>query len=75
MSAGGITIEDDVLVAANTNELMEQREQNQAYLSYAEIPEQSSPTRSLSRQKKTEVQKIKQLYETAFPEDEQIPMG
>ena len=73
MSAGGITIEDDVLVAANTNELMEQREQNQACLSYAEIPEQSLPTRSLSRQKKTEGQKIKQLYETAFPKDEQIP--
>ena len=73
MSAVGITIEDDVLVAANANELMEQREQNQACLSYAEIPEQSSPTRSLSRQKKTEGQKIKQLYETAFPKDEQIP--
>ena len=73
MSAGGITIQDDVLVAANTNELMEQREQNQACLSYAEIPEQSLPTRSLSRQKKTEGQKIKQLYETAFPKDEQIP--
>ena len=73
MSAGGITIEDDVLVAANANELMEQREQNQACLSYAEIPEQSLPTRSLSRQKKTEGQKIKQLYETAFPKDEQIP--
>ena len=73
MSAGGITIEDDVLVAANANELMEQREQNQACLSYAEIPEQSSPTRSLSRQKKTEGQKIKLLYETAFPKDEQIP--
>ena len=73
MSAGGITIEDDVLVAANANELMEQREQNQTCLSYAEIPELSSPTRSLSRQKKTEGQKIKQLYETAFPKDEQIP--
>ena len=73
MSAVGITIEDDVLVAANADELMEQREQNQACLSYAEIPEQSSPTRSLSRQKKTEGQKIKQLYETAFPKDEQIP--
>ena len=73
MSAVGITIEDDVLVAANANELMEQREQNQACLSYAEIPEQSLPTRSLSRQKKTEGQKIKQLYETAFPKDEQIP--
>ena len=73
MSAGGITIEDDVLVAANANELMEQREQNQGCLSYAEIPELSSPTRSLSRQKKTEGQKIKQLYETAFPKDEQIP--
>ena len=54
-------------------EMREQREQSQACLGYAEIPEQSSPTRSLSRQKKTEVQKIKQLYETAFPEDEQIP--
>ena len=73
MSAGGITIEDDVLLAANADELMEQREQNQACLSYAEIPEQSLPTRSLSRQKKTEGQKIKQLYETAFPKDEQIP--
>lgn len=73
MSAGGITIQDDVLLAANVDELMEQREQNQAYLSYAEIPELSSPTRSLSRQKKTEGQKIKQLYETAFPKDEQIP--
>ena len=73
MSAGGITIQDDVLLAANANELMEQREQNQACLSYAEIPEQSLPTRSLSRQKKTEGQKIKQLYETAFPKDEQIP--
>ena len=73
MSAGGITIQDDVLLAANADELMEQREQNQACLSYAEIPEQSLPTRSLSRQKKTEGQKIKQLYETAFPKDEQIP--
>ena len=73
MSAVGITIEDDVLVAANANELMEQREQNQACLSYDEIPELSLPTRSLSRQKKTEGQKIKQLYETAFPKDEQIP--
>ena len=73
MSAVGITIEDDVLLAANANELMEQREQNQTCLSYAEIPEQSLPTRSLSRQKKTEGQKIKQLYETAFPKDEQIP--
>lgn len=60
MSAGGITIEDDVLLAANADKLMEQREQNQACLSYAEIPEQSLPTRSLSRQKKTEGQKIKQ---------------
>ena len=41
---------------------MEQREQSQACLGYAE-----------SRQKKTEGQKIKHLYETAFPEDEQIP--
>ena len=73
MSAGGITIQDDVLLAANADELMELREQNQACLSYAEIPEQSLPTRSLSRQKKTEGQKIKQLYETAFPKDEQIP--
>ena len=73
MSAGGITIQDDVLLAANANELMEQREQNQGCLSYAVIPEQSLPTRSLSRQKKTEGQKIKQLYETAFPKDEQIP--
>ena len=73
MSAGGITIEDDVLLAANANELMEQREQNQTCLSYVEIPEQSLPTRSLSRQKKTEGQKIKQLYEKAFPKDEQIP--
>ena len=73
MSAVGITLEDDVLLAANTDELMEQREQDQACLSYAEIPEQSLPTRSLSRQKKTEGQKIKQLYETAFPKDEQIP--
>ena len=73
MSAGGITIQDDVLLAANADELMEQREQNQACLSYAEIPELSSPTRSLSRQKKTEGQKIKLLYETAFPKDEQIP--
>ena len=73
MSVGGITIEDDVLLAANADKLMEQREQNQACLSYAEIPEQSLPTRSLSRQKKTEGQKIKQLYETAFPKYEQIP--
>ena len=48
--------------AANADELMEQREQSQACLGYAE-----------SRQKKTEGQKIMQLYETAFPEDEQIP--
>ena len=61
------------ITAAHADELMEQREQSQACLGYAEIPEQSSPTRSLSRLKKTEVQKIKQLYETAFPEDEQIP--
>ena len=47
MSAGGITIEDDVLVAANANEQMEQREQNQACLSYDEIPELSLPTHSL----------------------------
>ena len=73
MSAGGITIQDDVLLAAHADELMEQREQKQACLSYAEIPEQSLPNRSLSRQKKTEGQKIKQLYETAFPKDEQIP--
>ena len=50
------------ITAANADELMEQREQSQACLGYAE-----------SRQKKTEGQKIKQLYETAFPEDEQIP--
>ena len=37
-------------------ELMKQREQSQASLNSAEIPEQSSPTRSLSRQKKTEGQ-------------------
>ena len=61
------------ITAANADELMEQREQSQTCLDYAEIPEQSSPTRSLSRQKKTEGQKIKQLYEMAFPEDEQIP--
>ena len=61
------------ITAAHADELMEQREQSQTCLGYAEIPEQSSPTRSLSRLKKTEVQKIKQLYETAFPEDEQIP--
>ena len=50
------------ITAANADELMEQREQSQTCLDYAE-----------SRQKKTEVQKIKLLYETAFPEDEQIP--
>jgi len=50
------------ITATNADELMEQREQSQACLNYAE-----------SRQKKTKVQKIKQLYETAFPEDEQIP--
>ena len=61
------------ITAAHADELMEQREQSQTCFGYAEIPEQSSPTRSLSRLKKTEVQKIKQLYETAFPEDEQIP--
>ena len=59
-------IEDDMttrqITTANADELMEQREQNQACLNSAE-----------SRQKKTEGQKIKQLYETAFPEDEQIP--
>ena len=60
------------ITAAHADVLMEQREQSQACLGYAEIPEQSSPTRSLSRLKKTEVQKIKKLYETAFPEDEQI---
>ena len=48
--------------AANADELMEQREQSQACLGYAE-----------SRQKKTEGQKIMQLYETEFPEDKQIP--
>ena len=61
------------ITAAHADELMEQREHSQTCFGYAEIPEQSSPTRSLSRLKKTEVQKIKQLYETAFPEDEQIP--
>ena len=61
------------ITASHADELMEQREQSQTCFDYAEIPEQSSPTRSLSRLKKTEVQKIKQLYETAFPEDEQIP--
>ena len=61
------------ITAAHADELMEQREQSQTCLGYAEIPEQSSPTRSIPRLKKTEVQKIKQLYETAFPEDEQIP--
>ncbi len=50
------------ITATNADELMEQREQSQACLGYAE-----------SRQKKTEGQKIMQLYETAFPEDEQIP--
>ena len=50
------------ITATNADELMEQREQSQACLNYAE-----------SRQKKTKVQKVKQLYETAFPEDEQIP--
>ncbi len=35
---------------------MEQREQNDACISSAEIPEQSSPTHSLSRQRKTEGQ-------------------
>jgi len=50
------------ITATNADELMEQREQSQACLGFAE-----------SRQKKTEGQKIKQLYETAFPEDEQIP--
>ncbi len=50
------------ITATNADELMKQREQSQACLGYAE-----------SRQKKTEGQKIKQLYETAFPEDEQIP--
>ena len=50
------------ITASTADELMEQREQSQACLGYAE-----------SRQKKTEGQKIKQLYETAFPEDEQIP--
>ena len=61
------------ITVSHADELMEQREQSQTCFGYAEIPEQSSPTRSLSRLKKTEVQKIKQLYETAFPEDEQIP--
>ncbi len=50
------------ITATNADELMEQREQSQACLGYAE-----------SRQKKTEGQKIMQLYETEFPEDEQIP--
>ena len=50
------------ITAAFADKLMERREQSQACLGYAE-----------SRQKKTEGQKIKQLYETAFPEDEQIP--
>jgi hypothetical protein len=40
-------------------ELMKQREQSQASLNSAEIPEQSSPTRSLSLQKKTEGQLIR----------------
>ena len=37
-------------------ELREQRVQSDACIGSAEIPEQSSPTRSLSRQKKTEGQ-------------------
>ena len=40
------------ITASNADELMEQREQNQACLGYAE-----------SRQKKTEGQMIKQLYD------------
>ena len=40
-------------------QMMKQREQSQANLNSAEIPEQSSPTRSLSRQKKTEGQLVK----------------
>ena len=50
------------ITATNADELMEQREQSQACLGYAE-----------SRQKKTEGQKIKQFYESAFPED--VPAG
>ena len=53
-----VTEEDEV----NADELMELREQSQVCLGYAE-----------SQQKKTEGQKIKLLYETVFPEDEQIP--
>ena len=41
-----------------TGETMEQREQSDACIDSAEIPEQSSPTRSLSRQRKTEGQPI-----------------
>ena len=47
------------ITAAHADVLMEQREQSQACLGYAEIPEQSSPTRSLSRQKKTEGQLVR----------------
>ena len=41
-----------------TGETMEQREQSDACIDSVEIPEQSSPTRSLSRQRKTEGQPI-----------------
>ena len=51
-----------LICAASHAQLMEQREQSGVYSCYAE-----------SQQKKTEGQKIMQLYETAFPENEQIP--
>ena len=55
-----------LICAASQAQLMEQREQSQACLGYAEIPEQGSPTRSLSRQKKAESQinpKMQQLFD------------
>ena len=47
------------ITTVHTDELMVDRKRSQACLGYAEL-----------RQKKTEVQKIRKLYETAFPEDE-----
>ena len=54
-----IRLDIEHLTGKEAIELMKQREQSQASLNSAEIPEQSSPTRSLSRQKKTEGQLVR----------------
>ncbi len=62
-----------LICAASHAQLMEQREQSGVYSCYAEIPEQDSPTRSLSRQKKTGGQinpKMQQLFDKLTELDE-----